>query len=184
MKKILVNIIFSGLIVLFAGSTWAHAHSAEVADAMKGPHGGQLVAAGHYHFELLAKDGELRLYVTDHNNHEILARGGSGKANILDKDGNRVASVKLVPVFANFMKGTGDFKITPETTISVFAVVENTQTNAARFSSLVGEGSSNTKTEGDVEEDTSEEQEEDISEEQEEDTSEEQEEDDDSEEDN
>ncbi|BBL34093.1 hypothetical protein Nstercoris_00322 [Nitrosomonas stercoris] len=140
MRKFLVSVIFSGLVVLFAGPVWSHAHL----DAVKGPHGGQLVTAGHYHYELLAKDGELRLYVTDHNNHKILTQGGSGKANIFDKDGNKITSVELLPIFGNFMKGTGDFKITPETVISVFAVVGNTQTNAARFSSLVeGASSSN-----------------------------------------
>ncbi|MXS86104.1 hypothetical protein ABO04_09385 [Nitrosomonas sp. HPC101] len=138
MKNFLVGVIFSGLIVLLTGSVWAHSN--EGSSAVKGAHGGQLLAAGPYHFELLAKDGELRLYITDHNNNEVLAKGGSAKANIFDKDGKKV-SVQLVPIFSNFMKGTGDFKITPETVVSVFVVVQNNKTNVARFTSLV-QGSS------------------------------------------
>lgn len=133
MKKILVSVIFSSLVILLTGSAWAHSDAV----AKKGTHGGQMVAVGPYHFELLAKDGELRLYVTDQNNREhILTKGGSAKANVIDKDGKKV-SVRLIPIFANFMKGTGDFKITPETVISVFVVPEQNKTYAARFTSLV-----------------------------------------------
>lgn len=139
MKNFLVGVIFSGLIVLLTGSAWAH--SDEGSSAIKGVHGGQLVESYPYHLELVAKDGELKLYVTDHNNLEkVLTRGGSAKANVLDKDGNKV-SVQLLPIFSNLMKGTGDFKITPETVVSVFVVVKNNKTNVARFTSLV-QGSS------------------------------------------
>jgi len=135
MKKFIASIIFSGLVILLTGSAWAH--SGEDAKAVKGIHGGQVIASGPYHFELLAKDGELRLYITDQNNREqILSKGGSAKANIFDKDGNKV-SVQLVPIYANFMKGTGDFKITPETAISVFVVPEQNKTYTARFTSLI-----------------------------------------------
>lgn len=135
MKKFLAGIIFSSLTILLTGSAWAH--SGEDAKAVDGVHGGQVIASGPYHFELLAKDGELRLYITDQNNREqVLSKGGSAKANIFDKDGNKV-SVQLTPIFANFMKGTGDFKITPDTVISVFVVPEHNKTYTARFTSLV-----------------------------------------------
>ncbi|WP_240142185.1 MULTISPECIES: hypothetical protein [Nitrosomonas] len=147
MKNFLVGVVFSGLIVLLTGSAWAHSHPGEDSKVVKGAHGGQLLATGPYHFELLAKDGELRLYITDQNNRDqILSKGGSAKANIFDKDGNKV-SIKLTPIFANFMKGTGDFKITPETVISVFAVPEDNKTYTARFTSLVQGASADTKEE-------------------------------------
>ena len=44
----------------------AWAHTDESLDAMPSPHGGQVRAAGPYHLELVAKDGELVLHVTDH----------------------------------------------------------------------------------------------------------------------
>lgn len=133
MKKYLTNVVFLGLLALCTGGAWAH--SDEYLATAKAPHGGQLRTAGPYHLELVAKDGELRLYVTDHMDNEILTKHGSGKANVIDKDGNKV-SVTLVPVFANFMKGTGEFTITPETVVSVFVVLEGAQTQAARFTPL------------------------------------------------
>lgn len=133
MKKYLTGVVLFGLLTLFTGSTWAH--SDEQLDGVAAPHGGQLRMAGPYHLELVAKDGELRLYVTDHMDHEVLTKGGSGKANIFDKDGKKV-SIALVPVFANFMKGTGEFTITPETVVSVFVVLDGAETQAARFTPL------------------------------------------------
>lgn len=145
MKKFLVGIIFSSLVILLTGSAWAH--SSEDIKVAKGAHGGQVLAAGPYHFELLAKDGELRLYITDQNDRDqILSKGGSAKANVFDKDGNKV-SIQLTPIFANFMKGTGDFKITPETVISVFVVPEHNKTYTARFTSLVQGASADAKEE-------------------------------------
>jgi len=126
-------VVLFGLLTLFTGSTWAH--SDEQLDGVAAPHGGQLRMAGPYHLELVAKDGELRLYVTDHMDHEVLTKGGSGKANVFDKDGKKV-SVTLIPVFANFMKGTGEFTITPETVVSVFVVLDGAETQAARFTPL------------------------------------------------
>lgn len=133
MKKYLTGVVLFGLLTLFTGSTWAH--SDEQLDGVAAPHGGQLRMAGPYHLELVAKDGELRLYVTDHMDHEVLTKGGSGKANVFDKDGKKV-SVTLIPVFANFMKGTGEFTITPETVVSVFVVLDGAETQAARFTPL------------------------------------------------
>jgi len=141
MKKNLMSLILSGLLVLLTGSAWAH--SDEYLDNVKAPHGGQIRMAGPYHLELVAKDGELRLYVTDHMDHEILTRGGSGKANIFDKDGKKV-SISLVPVFANLMKGTGEFSITPETVVSVFVVLNGSETQSARFTPLAAKESAET----------------------------------------
>lgn len=124
--------ILFGLLTL-TGSVWAH--SDEHLDGVAAPHGGQLRMAGPYHFELVAKDNELRLYVTDHMDHEVLTKGASGKANVIDKDGKKV-SITLVPVFANLMKGTGEFTITPDTVVSVFVVLDGAETQAARFTPL------------------------------------------------
>jgi hypothetical protein len=136
MKKALFALVFFGMLIALPNLAVAGDHKA-------GAHGGQVQSVGPYHLELVAKDGELRLYVTDQNNRELVqTRGSSGKANVIDKDGNRVR-VKLEPVFANLMKGSGDFKITPETTISVFvSVAASKGTQSARFDSLTSEKAS------------------------------------------
>jgi hypothetical protein len=144
MKKALFALVFLGLLIALPNLAVAGDHKA-------GAHGGQVQSVGPYHLELVAKDGELRLYVTDQNNRELVeTRGSSGKANIIDKDGNRVR-VKLEPVFGNLMKGSGDFKITPETTVSVFvSVAASKGTQSARFDSLTsGKSSAEEKAKGD-----------------------------------
>ncbi len=139
MKNFLLGAICSGLMVILPNVAWAHTD--EHLATVEAPHGGQLRTAGPFHLELVAKDGELRLYVTDHMDNEILTKGGSGKVNIFDKDGNKT-SIGLFPIFGNFMKGTGDFKVTPETVFSVFVVLEGYQTEGARFTQLAQKSSS------------------------------------------
>ncbi|MDC8444359.1 MAG: hypothetical protein LV471_00305 [Nitrosomonas sp.] len=105
-----------------------------------GIHGGQVRAVGPYHLELVAKDGELQLYVTDQNNrNKIQTKGGSARANISNNDENQVR-VDLEPVFGNLMRGSGDFKITPETTVSVLVATSlEKDTHVARFDSLTSQ---------------------------------------------
>jgi hypothetical protein len=62
----------------------------------------------------------------------VQTSGGSAIANIIDKDGNR-ATVQLKPVFGNIMRGSGDFKITPDTKISVLLAMDVKGTHVARF---------------------------------------------------
>ena len=50
-------VLFTTLIMF--QPVWAHTD--EALDAMSSPHGGQVRAAGPYHLELVAKDGELVL---------------------------------------------------------------------------------------------------------------------------
>ncbi len=111
---------------------------------MPSPHGGQVRAAGPYHLELVAKDGELVLHVTDHTGQEINTDGGEGKANIQqDKAGSKI-TVKLEPSQHNMLTGSGEFQINPETVIVVFVKLPEQDAYAARFTPLkpksVGEG--------------------------------------------
>ena len=66
-KLIFAAVLTAPLIIL--QPIWAHTD--ESLDAMSSPHGGQVRAAGPYHLELVAKDGELVLHVTDHAWKEI-----------------------------------------------------------------------------------------------------------------
>jgi len=113
---------------------WAHTDAS--LDAMSSPHGGQVRAAGPYHLELVAKDGELVLHVTDHAGQEIKTDGGEGKANIQqDKAGSKI-TVKLEPSPHNMLKGTGEFQINPETVIVVFVKLAEQDAYGARFTPL------------------------------------------------
>ena len=112
------------------------AHTDESLDAMPSPHGGQVRAAGPYHLELIAKDGELVLHVTDHAWKEIHTDGGEGKANIQqDKAGGKI-TVKLEPSQQNRFTGNGEFHVTPETVIVVFVKLPEQDVYGARFTPL------------------------------------------------
>ncbi|MEO6306349.1 MAG: hypothetical protein ABIO96_14590 [Nitrospiraceae bacterium] len=103
---------------------------------MASPHGGQVRAAGPYHLELIAKDGELVLHVTDHAWQVIHTDGGEGKANIQqDKAGGKI-TVKLEPSQQNVFKGNGEFHITPETVIVVFVELSGQDAYGAKFTPL------------------------------------------------
>lgn len=136
MIKIMSLIIWGTLMIVGSQFTWAH--SEEQLKAIEAPHGGKLMMAGPFHLELIAKDNELTLYITDHGNKPIQAVGGEGKANIIIADGKdgKKQSVKLEPVYGNMMKAKGDFKVTPETAIAVLLALPGYETQGARFTPL------------------------------------------------
>lgn len=113
---------------------WAHADAS--LDAMPSPHGGQVRAAGPYHLELVVKDGELVVHVTDHAWHAMKTEGGEGKATIQQgKAGSRI-TVKLEPSQQNKLTGNGEFPFTPETVIVVFVKLPGQEAYGARFTPL------------------------------------------------
>jgi hypothetical protein len=133
MNKSISAAVLAATLIMFQ-PVWAHTD--EQLDTISSPHGGQVRAAGPYHLELVVKNKELVLHVTDHANNEINTIGGEGKANIqLDKTVSRI-TVKLEPSENNMFKGSGDFQINPETVIVVFVKLPEQDAYAARFTPL------------------------------------------------
>ena len=133
MNKSIIAAVLAAPLMMFQ-PVWAHTD--ESLDAIPSPHGGQVRAAGPYHLELIAKDGELVLHVTDHAGQEIHTDGGEGKANVQqDKDGSKI-TVKLEPSQNNMFKGSGEFQINPETVIVVFVKLPEQDAYGARFTPL------------------------------------------------
>jgi hypothetical protein len=141
MKASMIAAVLAATLIMFQ-PVWAHTD--ESLDAMPSPHGGQVRAAGPYHLELVAKDGELVLHVTDHAWQAIKTDGGESKANIQqDKAGGKM-TVKLEPYQQNMFTGNGEFRINPETVIVVFVKLREQDAYGARFAPLkpksVGKG--------------------------------------------
>ena len=133
MNKSIIAAVLAAPLIMFQPA-WAHTD--EQLDTMSSPHGGQVRAAGPYHLELVVKDLELALYVTDHAGQEIHTDGGEGKARIQqDKTGSKI-TVELEPSQQNMLKGRGEFQINPETVIVVFVKLLEQDAYAARFSPL------------------------------------------------
>ena len=133
MKHLLGNL---ALCATLLGAIPVGAHSAKHADPVKALHGGQSLAAGPYHLELVAKDGELILYVTDHSDKAIPSDGAKAKATIQHGFEKATTQVELEPSGDNRLKGNGTFTLNPDTGILVFLRLPEQEAYAARFTPL------------------------------------------------
>ncbi|MBP0133259.1 MAG: hypothetical protein ITD31_07735 [Nitrosospira sp.] len=131
MNKTVVAILLGMAITL---PTWAHTD--DYLDTLTTAHGGQLRMAGPYHLELVAKDKELVLYVTDHGDNPVKTEGGTAKATIQIGKGKAGTTVKLEPAGENQMKGLGEFTLKPESVIVVFVKLAGDEAQSARFTPL------------------------------------------------
>ena len=112
----------------------ARAHTDEYFEAVQAPHGGQLRMTGPYHMELVAQDGQLTVYVTDHAENKISVEGGLAKATV--ETGASKTQVHLHPVGDNMLKGSGAFALTPSTVVIIFMKLPSQDGYAARFMPL------------------------------------------------
>ncbi|MBX9588641.1 MAG: hypothetical protein K2X43_05005 [Hyphomonadaceae bacterium] len=77
--------------------------------AEKGQHGGQVVMAGHDHLELVAKDGELTLYIRGEDNKPESAKGAVASATVLSQGKQEV--IKLELQGDSILTGKGSFVV-------------------------------------------------------------------------
>lgn len=111
-------------------------HTDDYLDTLAAPHGGQLRMAGPYHLELVAKDKELVLYVTDHGDNPIVTDGGLSKATLQIGTAKARTTVKLEPAGDNVFKGSGEFTVKPQSVIVVFVKLPEGEAQSARFTPL------------------------------------------------
>jgi hypothetical protein len=131
MNKAMASLVFGMTLTL---SLPAGAHTDEYFESVEAPHGGQLRMTGPFHMELVAKDGDLTVYVTDHADNAISVDGGLAKANI--ENGATRTQVNLHPVGNNILRGSGTFSLTSNTVVVVFMKLPNQDGYAARFMPL------------------------------------------------
>jgi hypothetical protein len=135
MKSMLIACVVSAGLAM-TPSAWAHTD--EYFESVEAPHGGQLRMTGPFHLELVAKGGELTVYVTDHADTKISVDGGLAKATI--ETGSARTQVHLHPVGDNMLKGSGVFPLTPDTVVIVFMKLPNHDAHSARFMPLKPKG--------------------------------------------
>ncbi|MBI3355985.1 MAG: hypothetical protein HY038_04305 [Nitrospirae bacterium] len=131
-----MNKAITGLVlgVMLAPSLPVWAHTDEYFEFVTAPHGGQLRMVGPYHLELVAKGGELTVYVTDHADNKISMDRGQGKATV--ETGQTRTQIGLHPVGDNMLKGSGVFSLTPDTVVIVFFRLPDQDAHSARFTPL------------------------------------------------
>ncbi len=115
-----MNNTIGGMIVasILAVSSPALAHTDDFFESVEAPHGGQLRMTGPFHVELVAKEGELTVYVTDHADTKISVDGGLAKATV--ETGQTRTQVHLHPLGDNMLKGSGVLSLMPNTVVIVF----------------------------------------------------------------
>src|SRR3954453_16611134 len=91
-------------------STVAWAHSDEYFATHATAHGDQMRMAGPYHLELVARNDQITLYVTDHGGNAVDTAGGSAKV-ILTAGKKKRCVVILSAAGENTLKGSGKFKL-------------------------------------------------------------------------
>jgi hypothetical protein len=146
MIKSMVMVLTSAVLAV---SLPASAHTDEYFDTHAAPHGGQVRMAGPYHLELVTKDKEFTVYVTDHADNKINTEGGVGKAAFQVGKAKPKTSLKLEPAGDNLMKGTGDFALTPDTVVVVFVKLPEQEAQSARFTPLKTAAKGAQKSKGD-----------------------------------
>lgn len=83
------------LAMLLSTTSPAWAHSNEHLATMSGAHGGMLRMAEMYHFELVMKDGEAHVWVTDHGDVPQSTQGAVATLRVIN--GSEAFSVSLQP---------------------------------------------------------------------------------------
>ena len=134
MNKMIPGVFCGVILALSLPTLPIGAHTDEYFESVKAPHSGQLRMTGPYHMELVANDGELTVYVTDHADNAISVDGGLAKATV--ETGTTRIQVHLHPVGNNVLKGSSAFSLTSSTLVIVFMKLPNQDGYAARFMPL------------------------------------------------
>ena len=122
------------LILTLAITQTVLAHTDEYLDTVAAPHGGQLRMTGPYHYELVAKNNELTIYLTDHGGTNVASAGATGSATILSSKGK--ARIKLTPAGENILRGSGQFEAVPDMKVAVAITLPGQGAQLARFTPL------------------------------------------------
>ena len=119
------------LIASILGLTLTSSAQAETDHSHAAKHGG-LVAptSGHHNVELIATDGLLQVYLTDHDGGPEDAKGAKATATVLS--GGKTDQITLAPESGNLLKGTGDFKAGPGTVVVITLTMPDHKPEQAR----------------------------------------------------
>ena len=119
------------LILALAFGTSARAETDHDHDHV-GKHGGVITeSSGHHSMELVASDGLLQIYLTDHDGGPEDVKGAKATATVLS--GGKKTDVTLSPDTGNFLQGTGDFKAGPGTVVVITLTMPDHEPEQARF---------------------------------------------------
>lgn len=105
--KVVVEVLMA--VFFTASSTFAFAHEGHDHHADKGPHGGEIVMTGSYHYEMIVKLGEIDLYVLDAKMHPLPLKGMEGSLLIQLAD-HTIKETSLLPA-GDYFKAAVDLDV-------------------------------------------------------------------------
>lgn len=119
------------LIALILGLVLAPTALAETVHGKVAKHGG-LVAptTGHHNVEVVATDGLLQVYLTDHDGGPEDVESAKATATVLS--GGKTDQITLAPQSGNLLKGTGDFKAGTGTVVVITLTMPDHKPEQAR----------------------------------------------------
>ena len=100
----------------------------------KAPHNGQFIAVGEYHIEMLAKDNELTIYLTDHEWKPKNVDGATGKVLILSNKEKK--EISITPEKDNLITAKGQFTSAADMKVVLTLNLPNEKAMNARFTPL------------------------------------------------
>ncbi len=116
-------VLGAGLAVADEGHEHVHDHSAK--------NGGIVEHTSHHHLELVAKGGDLELYVRHEDGGEEDTTGAKATATVL-ADG-KTEQVTLAPAGGNSLKGSGGFNAGKGATVVVSLTMPDHEPSQVRF---------------------------------------------------
>jgi hypothetical protein len=98
----------------------------------RGPNGGQIQELGGTHAELLARDGEIRLWVLDAQDRPASVRGAAGSAIVLAEGKQQTVRLEPGPGDA-YLVGRGEFRAANGLRVVASVTMPGQQQRQARF---------------------------------------------------
>jgi hypothetical protein len=115
--------------IALAGPVLAHGEGA------RGPNGGAIGEVGDRHIELLARDGEIRIWLLDERDRPVSAAGVSGSLIVLA--GGRQQTVRLEHAEGgSYLVGRGDFQAARGMRVVASLVLPGQAQRQARFTPM------------------------------------------------
>ena len=124
-RRILLAALVAAPLPALAQGGHSHAHG-------KGPNGGQVEEIGSTHVELVARDGELRLYVLDAQDRPVSTRGATGTAILQAEGRQQVLRFEPGPDDA-YLAARGDFRAVRGLRVVASVALPGQATRQARF---------------------------------------------------
>lgn len=108
-----------------------HNHADEHAHDHGPKHGGVVEHSSHHHVELVAKGGDLTLYITNEDGTAEDVAAAKATATVLA--GSKTETLTLAPAGGNALKGSGGFSAGSGTTVVVSLTMPDHEPEQVRF---------------------------------------------------